>query len=133
MPRVINATRCERQCSIENEIIFGRVYKLYNNIDHYIYIGSTTLPLTKRLGDHMYSYNKNIEMEIYKHMRRTGLSNWTIKLLEGKVVDNIADVRVLEQTLTEKENPKYLLNFKNAAKENDSLNKIRKKLENFNI
>lgn len=40
---------------------------------------------------------------------------------------------MLEQKWIEKENPKYLLNFKNATKENDSLNKIRKKLENFNI
>jgi len=63
---------------------------MYNKIDNMIYIGSTTLPLTKRLGDHMYSYNKNINTSLYNHIRITGLCNWTIKLLEAKFVDSIA-------------------------------------------
>mgnify|MGYP006357186961 FL=1 len=122
-----------RVINIEGDVIFGRIYKLYNSIDNYVYIGSTTLPLTKRLGDHVYSYNNKINMGVYNHMRKTGISNWTIKLLEGKVVENIVELRVLEQKWIDKENPKYLLNFKNATKEDKSLNEIRFQLNNIQI
>ena len=122
-----------RVINIEGDVIFGRIYKLYNSIDKYVYIGSTTLPLTKRLGDHVYSYNNKINMCIYNHMRKTGISNWTIKLLEGKVVENIMELRLLEQKWIDKENPKYLLNFKNATKEDKSLNEIRFQLNNIQI
>ena len=122
-----------RVINIEGDVIFGRIYKLYNSIDNYVYIGSTTLPLTKRLGDHVYSYNNEINMGIYNHMRKTGISNWTIKLLEGKVVENIMELRLLEQKWIDKENPKYLLNFKNATKEDKSLNEIRFQLNNIQI
>jgi len=50
-----------RLVNIEGDVIVGRVYKMYNKIDNMIYIGSTTLPLTKRLGDNMYSYNKKLK------------------------------------------------------------------------
>ena len=72
-------------------------------------------------------------MGIYNHMRKTGISNWTIKLLEGKVVENIMELRLLEQKWIDKENPKYLLNFKNATKEDKSLNEIRFQLNNIQI
>ena len=122
-----------RVINIEGDVIFGRIYKLYNSIDNYVYIGSTALPLTKRLGDHVYSYNNKINMGIYTHMCKTGISNWTIKLLEGKVVENIVELRLLEQKWIDKENPKYLLNFKNATKEDKSLNEIRFQLNNTQI
>ena len=118
-----------RVINIEGDVIFGRIYKLYNSIDNYVYIGSTTLPLTKRLGDHVYSFNNKINMGVYK----TGISNWTIKLLEVKVVENIVELMLLEQKWIDKENPKYLLNFKNATKEDKSLNEIRFQLNNIQI
>lgn len=122
-----------RVINIENDVIFGRVYKLYNSFDNYVYIGSTTLPLTKRLGDHMYSYNQNINTELYNHMRRIGLNKWKINLLEGRVVENISELRSIEQKWIEKENPKYLLNFKNATKEEKSLNVIKLLLDDFHL
>jgi hypothetical protein len=122
-----------RTITIENDVIFGRVYKLYNSFDNYVYIGSTTLPLTKRLGDHMYSYNQYINTELYNHMRRIGLNKWTIKLLEGRVVENTLELRSIEQKWIEKENPKYLLNFKNATKEEMSLRVIKHLLDDFHL
>jgi len=122
-----------RSVSIEGDVIVGRVYKMYNKIDNMIYIGSTTLPLTKRLGDHMYSYNKNIKMSLYNHMRITGLTNWTIKLLEAKIVDNLAELYALEQKWIDRENPNNLLNFKNAISKDYSLNDIRESFNNLNL
>jgi len=122
-----------RLVSIEGNIIVGRVYKMYNKIDNVIYFGSTTLPLTKRLGDHVYSYNKNIKMNLYDHMRITGLTNWTIKLLEAKFVDNLAELYALKQKWIDRENPNYLLNFKNAVSKDNSLNNLRESFNNFNL
>ena len=43
-------TRNPTSMPIENEVIIGRIYKIYNIIDEKIYIGGTTKPLVKRLG-----------------------------------------------------------------------------------
>jgi hypothetical protein len=85
-----------RAINIENDVIIGRVYKLYDVIDNKIYIGSTTLTLIKRLGDHMYSYNIGTDMELYHHMRLIDLKNFKMKLLEWKHVDNVQELRQLE-------------------------------------
>jgi len=122
-----------RLVAIEGDVIVGRVYKMYNKIDNKIYIGSTTLPLTKRLGDHMHAYNKNINVNLYDHMRLTGLNNWTIKLLKAKFVDNIAELYALEQKWIDRENPRYLLNFKNAIAKDNTLNDIRDLLTNLKL
>ena len=40
----------KRVIDIEDEIIFGRIYKLYNIIDNMVYIGSTNKTLVKRVA-----------------------------------------------------------------------------------
>jgi hypothetical protein len=101
---------------IEGEVMFGRIYKLYNVIDEMIYIGSTNKTLVKRLGDHMYAYNIGERFELYKHMKEIGKHHFRMKLLEHKIVDNVAELRTLEQKWLDRENPKNLLNFKRAIK-----------------
>lgn len=122
-----------RTINIEGEVIFGEVYKLYNSKDNYVYISSTILPLTKRLGDHRYSYNQNINTELCNHLRRIGLDKRTIKLLESRVVENISELRSMEQKWIEEENPKYLLNFENATYEDKSLNVIKQLIDSFHL
>lgn len=132
-----------RTIAIEDEVMFGRAYKLYNSIDDYIYIGSTTYTLSKRLSDHIYNFNQNFNTELYNHMRKIGLDKWTIKLLEGRVVDNVSELRTMEQKWIEKQNPKYLLNFKNASnkyghyaslkRDKSSVYDIKLKLDNFHL
>lgn len=102
--------------AIENEIIFARVYKFYNTIDEMVYIGSTNKTLVKRLGDHMCSYNNGEKAKLYQHMRKVGRSNFKMKLLEYKVVDNMQELRTLEQKWIDRENSKNLLNNKRAIK-----------------
>jgi hypothetical protein len=102
---------------IEGEIMFGRIYKLYNVIDEMVYIGSTNKTLVKRLGDHMYAYNKDERFELYKHMKEIGKQNYRMKLLEYKIVDNVSELRTIEQKWLDRENPKHLLNFKRATKQ----------------
>jgi len=97
--------------------LFGRIYKLYNTVDEKVYFGSTNKTLVKRLGDHMYAYNIGECFELYKHMKEIGKQNFRMKLLEYKIVDNVSELRTLEQKWLNRENPSNLLNFKWAIKE----------------
>jgi group I intron endonuclease len=101
---------------IEGEVIFARIYKLYNVIDEMVYVGSTNKTLVKRLGDHMYAYNIGENSELYKHMKEIGKNNFRMKLLEHKIVDNVQEMRTLEQKWLNRENPANLLNSKRAIK-----------------
>ena len=111
------AKRTKGVIPIENEVIFGRVYKLYNIIDEMVYIGSTNKTLVKRLGDHMYSYNIGENTELYKYMKVIGRQHFRMKLLEYRIVDNISELKIMEQKWIDRENPKNLLNSKKAIKQ----------------
>ena len=50
-------------------------------------------------------------------MRTIGMNNFKMKLLECKIVKNMEEMSALEQKWIDKENPEYLLNFKNATKQ----------------
>jgi len=130
------ATRKASSMAIENEVIIGRIYKIYNIIDENIYIGGTTKPLVKRLGDHMYDYNAGTNMELYKHFSKIGLNQFRMKLLECKQVDNLKELRELEQKWIDRENPNNLLNSKRASKKQiikELINKVFEiKLDNIN-
>src|SRR5258706_16001991 len=102
---------------VENDIIYGRIYKMYNVVTEKVYIGSTNKTLVKRVGDHVYDYNKGTKMELYKHMREIGIKNFKVRLLESKLVDNTHELRILEQQWINRENPINLLNNKKAVKE----------------
>ena len=113
-----------RVVNIEDDVIVGRAYKMYNSIDNYVYIDTTTLPLTKRLGDHMYEFNQGIKSQLYDHMRKIDLQYWTIKLLEARFVDNISELSQMEKKWINKENPQYILNIENANKTDKYNHKI---------
>ena len=109
--------RKSRIINIRNEVIIGRIYKIINNVDDMIYVGSTVKPLVKRLGDHMYEYNRGTKLNLYEHFRKIGVENFEMELLEWKQVRNMNELYRLEQDWIEKENPKYLLNSKRATKD----------------
>ena len=47
-------TRKPGTMKIKNEVILGRIYRIYNDIDDMIYIGSTKQSIDKRFSQHMY-------------------------------------------------------------------------------
>ena len=98
------------------DVLIGRVYIISNTVDDFIYVGSTTLPLTKRFGDHIYALNKGIRSNLYDHMRINGIQNYKIILQEYKAVDNLKELTELEQKHIDKYNPEKLLNMKRANK-----------------
>ena len=109
--------RKSRIINIRNEVIIGRIYKIINNVDDMIYVGSTVKPLVKRLGDHMYEYNRGTKLNLYEHFRKIGVENFEMELLEWKQVRNMNELYRLEQDWIEKQNPNYLLNSKRASSE----------------
>ena len=59
----------------------SRVYKIVNNIDNLIYVGSTTLKLNKRMGRHNQAA-KIRTSKLYNHMRNKGFENFKIVLIK---------------------------------------------------
>jgi len=110
---------------VSNDVIVGRVYKLFNSYDDFIYIGSTVVNLATRMSKHIYKLNHNEKTPLYEHMRLINVENWTIHLLEAKFVKNITELRKLEQNWIDKENPKNLLNFNNAIMKDLSLRDMK--------
>jgi len=119
---------------IENEIIIGRVYKIYNTIDEKVYIGSTTKPLVNRLATHVSDYNRKIKkMDLYTHFSKIGYNNFKMKLLEWKQVDNIQELRSIEQKWINRENPINLLNTRVAIKQKESLTELIYKISQIKL
>lgn len=70
---------------VVNDIIFGRVYKLYSIADPEkdinFYIGSTQVPLNNRLNSHDTGSKKNPERKVFKYLNRFDKKTWRIELV----------------------------------------------------
>ena len=64
----------------------GKIYKLVNNVDDHIYIGSTCTSLSKRKHQHKLSSNQFPERKVYKHLSGLGWENIEIVLIEEYLV-----------------------------------------------
>lgn len=62
----------------------GRIYKLVNNIDDKIYVGSTTQSLCRRKVEHKSRSKNKIKSnyKVYKHLNKIGWENVDIVLIE---------------------------------------------------
>lgn len=61
----------------------GKIYKLVNNVDDKIYIGSTHRPLMQRFSVHQsHAKGKNKNNKVYSHLNGVGFDNVHIELLE---------------------------------------------------
>ncbi len=56
----------------------SRVYKIVNDIDDLVYIGSTTQKLCKRMSNHRERATKGYKMKVYNHMRYIGVEHFKI-------------------------------------------------------
>ena len=65
----------------------GKIYKIVNDINVKIYVGSTCNPLSKRMGQHRSVANNFITSgngtEIQRHMYDLGIGHFEIILLES--------------------------------------------------
>ena len=60
----------------------GKIYKLLNTENDEVYIGSTTLPLHKRLYYHRKNSRLGHSSRVYNHMRELGVDKFYIELIE---------------------------------------------------
>jgi len=65
----------------------GKIYKIVNDVDDEIYVGSTCNTLAKRFGDHKSSITKRPKYKIYQKMSEMGVNNFRIILVENYPVD----------------------------------------------
>ena len=61
----------------------GQIYKLVNNVDDEIYIGSTCGTLRLRKSSHKSLARKDTERRVYKHLNEIGWDNVDIILIEA--------------------------------------------------
>ena len=66
----------------------GKIYKIVNNIDDMVYIGSTTTKLCYRMAVHRCNMRNNYNATLYQHMRKIGLHNFTAVLIEDYPCQN---------------------------------------------
>ena len=65
----------------------SKIYKIVNNVDDKIYVGSTCSALSKRKGQHKANLNKYPNMSSYKHFNEVGWDNVDIVLIETYICD----------------------------------------------
>ena len=61
----------------------GKIYKLVNNTDKDIYVGSTCELLSKRLYGHKMCAKSKTQTKVYKHLNEIGWDNVEIILIES--------------------------------------------------
>ena len=78
----------------------GKIYKICNTEDNEVYIGSTTLPLYKRLYYHRNasSQERKYVGPIYQHMRKLGSDKFYIELIEHYPCSNSSMLKAREGT-----------------------------------
>jgi group I intron endonuclease len=90
----------------------GKIYKLTNNINEKIYIGSTTIPyLCSRLQGHKCISKLEITSRrqsiLYNAMRDIGHQNFKIELIENYSCENQKELREREQYWIDQLKPEY--------------------------
>ena len=60
----------------------GKIYKIINDVDDMVYVGSTYVPLQKRWKGHVQTlYSNTSKRKIYEHMRNIGIDHFRIILI----------------------------------------------------
>ncbi len=75
----------------------GQIYKLVNTVDDRIYVGSTAMPLSKRLSNHKKASRELTERRVYKELNVIGWSNVRIVLIEAHRCENKNELIAREQ------------------------------------
>lgn len=66
-----------------NKFSNGKIYRLVNNVDDEVYVGSTVQTLAKRKGGHKTDARRCPDFKVYKHLNNIGWDNVEIVLIEN--------------------------------------------------
>ena len=83
----------------------GKIYKLVNNVDDQIYVGSTCLPFAKRFYWQKARAKRNLERNVYKHFNAIGWENVKIILIETYPCNSKAELEKRERYWFDKFKP----------------------------
>ena len=64
-----------------NKYEHSKIYKIVNDVDDMIYVGSTYQKLDIRWGLHMYDYKRHPEYNLYKKMHEIGIEHFKMILI----------------------------------------------------
>ena len=118
----------------------GKIYKLVNNVDDKIYIGSTCSKLSKRKGQHKANRIRLQHTPIYKHFNEVGWDNVEIVLIENFECLNKDELHkrerywidelkpVLNQRSPITDNKEYIKEYRRINK--DRLNAVKRRTKN---
>jgi len=83
----------------------GRIYKIVNDVDDKIYVGSTTLSLCRRMTNHRCDAKKGKTFKLYQHVRDIGIGHFRIVLIEKYPCDDREELRKREEHFIRQLNP----------------------------
>ena len=75
----------------------GKIYKLVNNADKEIYVGSTCLPLHKRFYKHKSDAKRTPDRKVYNHLLGIGWDEVKIILIESFPCENKMELEKRER------------------------------------
>ena len=63
----------------------GKIYKINNTVNDYMYVGSTTLKLCERMKDHRYCINNKTKQDypLYKAFIEHGVGHFLLNFLKN--------------------------------------------------
>ena len=74
----------------------GKIYKILNNVDNEIYVGSTCELLSQRMAKHRDARKSKPQCKLYKHMNELGVENFYIELIENYPCNDVYELRARE-------------------------------------
>ena len=70
----------------------GKIYQILNSVNDDIYIGSTTQPLSKRMGEHRTAMKRGSIYLVHQKMRELGVEHFYIELIEMYPCDSVEEL-----------------------------------------
>jgi hypothetical protein len=99
---------------IKRKMIDGFIYKIVNEVDDMVYVGSTIKTLTRRYQHHVQIHDIS-PSSLYKKMREVGVDKCSIVLIEEVVCKSKKDLLLREQHHLNQVPVELRLNDRNAA------------------
>jgi hypothetical protein len=75
----------------------GKIYKIINDIDQLIYVGSTITSLNSRFTRHIYASKLYPERKLYKHFTKHGIEHFKIILIKLYPCNNKLELEIEEE------------------------------------
>jgi group I intron endonuclease len=88
-------------------LVAGRIYKVVNNVDSEIFIGSTQLPIAQRMACYRkeHSKPKPHQIKLHAHFKKIGIKNFSVEMTEAYACPTAQDFRMRQRYWIEELKP----------------------------